>query len=144
MSSFPAGADRPDRPAGGRVSRRWWVPAVCGLVAGAVLVTVLSWERTTVVQTVRQPASVSYPDGSEHYVVVERHESIGAPVIGGTRHELWLGRDPGLDYGHSVALGFTGADVERFDARWTERGVEVRFASGHTIFVPAGSFTGGR
>ncbi len=89
------------------------MPAVCGLVAGVVLVTVLSWERTTVVQTDRQPASVSYPDGSEHYAVVRRHESIGAPVVGGVRHELWLGRDPGLAYGHVVALGFTGVDVER-------------------------------
>ncbi len=131
-----------------RSRRRWLAPAASGLVIG-VLVTVLglavlSTEGITVVRTAQQPASVTYSDGSPHYVAVKRYVSIGAPLVGGTRYELWLGRDPQLNYGHSVAVDITGADPEQFDADWTEQGVKVRFGSGHEIFVPAKAFIGGR
>ncbi len=128
--------------------RRWLVPAIWGLLVGLVLtagaVAVLSLESQSVVRSARQSPSVSYSDNSTHYLAVKRYVSIGAPVVGGTRHELWLGRDPGLNYGHRVALDITGADPERFEADWTEQGVRVRFESGHEIFVPARSFIGGR
>jgi hypothetical protein len=136
---YTAGDDRP---------RRRWLPAVLGMLAGAVLtglaIAVLSWESTTIVRSEQQPSTVSYPDDSTHYLALRRYVSIATALDGDARFELWLGRDPGLGYGHAVALDFTGADVGRFEALWTQEGVELRFASGHLIKVPAESFTGGR
>jgi len=128
--------------------RSWRGPAVGGLLVGMVLailcVGALSAQGTTVVRTIQQPTSVSYPDNSTHYVALKRYVSIGAPVVGGTHYELWLGRDPQLGYGHTVAVDITGTAPEQFETDWTEQGVRVRFASGHEIFVPARSFIGGR
>lgn len=138
----------PDAITAGSPVRGRFAPTLVRVLVGAVLATlvavVLSWETTTVVQRVEQPSPVSYADGSPHYLALKRYDSLGGALVGGARDELWLGRDPGLGYGHTVALDITGVDVERFEARWTDAGVEVRFASGHVVEVPAESFTGGR
>lgn len=128
---------------------RRWVLLVVGAVVASVLIAVLSLATVTVVRVERQPEGVSYADGSPHYLALKRLRSIGAPVVGGTRYELWLGRDASLSYGHTVGIDITGSDPETFDpetfrAAWEPDGVRVRFGTGHEVLVPARSFTFGR
>lgn len=122
--------------------------AVLGVLIGVLLASlawsVLSLPRTTVVRRVEQPATVSYDDGATHWVVLVRRRSIGEPVVGFTRYELRIGQDPGGGYAHGVDFDATGAEVTRFTVEWDQRGVIVRFRSGHEVRVPAASFTGGR
>ncbi|WP_051301132.1 hypothetical protein [Actinomadura rifamycini] len=120
--------------------------AVLGWLAFAVLLAVVlvdgPFHRTSEIgEAVRQPSSVRYEDGSVHYAAVIERSS---PLFGRHKaYELYTGRDPGLSYGHYVRVDF-GGRPEIESARWDETGVQVTFASGHRVFVPARGFVGGR
>jgi hypothetical protein len=117
---------------------------VVGALLASVVTAVLSLAPATVVRVERQPDGVSYADGSPHYLALKRLRSIGAPIVGGTRYEIWLGRDASLSYGHTVGIDVLGSDPETFDAVWEPDGVRVRFGTGHEVLVPARSFMFGR
>ncbi|MGW6729549.1 hypothetical protein ACWF9G_26910 [Nocardia sp. NPDC055029] len=136
-SGFRAGSDRGNL----------LLPALGGfLVALLVLTAVIVLDNMIhprrVVDQNRQPDSVSYSDGSTHYVAIFEERTL----LGRDRHhEIYSGRDPSLSYGHGVRVDFTGTDTLKFAAvDWVPDGVRIRFDSGHELFIPAGKFIGGR
>ncbi|OLT35727.1 hypothetical protein BJF79_32080 [Actinomadura sp. CNU-125] len=108
-----------------------------------VLIADGPFHRTDVIgEAERQPASVRYEDGSAHYVGVIEKSSL---LFGRHRtYELYTGRDPGLGYGHFVRVEFGGEPPEIESVHWDETGIQVTFASGHRVFVPARHYVGGR
>lgn len=89
-----------------------------------------------------QPATVEY-DGALYQVGLVRRESwlVRRRLAEG----VVVSRDPGLGYGHPVYFEILGnRDPELAAVHWRADGVSVRFDSGHEIFLPAASFTGGR
>ncbi|MBY8847466.1 hypothetical protein [Saccharothrix longispora] len=79
--------------------------------------------------------TVSTDEGTPNVYVKERSR-----LVGGTEHEVWLGR--GEDHGHVVEVpGGWGADPEVVRQ---EGGVELRFDGGGRIFVPEADYLGGR
>ncbi|MFI9008917.1 hypothetical protein ACIGNX_17005 [Actinosynnema sp. NPDC053489] len=61
-------------------------------------------------------------------------------LVGGTRHEVWLGPSP--DRGHVVEVPAGWGDTPEVDRQ--PGGVELRFTPGGRIFVPESSYAGGR
>jgi hypothetical protein len=114
--------------------------AVAGILLTASVLTVLQWPRSEVVYRSHQPKSTAYEDESPHHLGLIREQTL----YGEDSYRLMVGRDPGLSYGHLLDVDTDlGADgVE--ETEWTKAGVRVRFATGHTLFVPAESFTYGR
>lgn len=104
------------------------------------VMTVLWWPRTEVTHRSSSPPSVVY-DGPLPYflTLVHRYD-----LAGRHSYRMVIGRSPGASYGHWVdvdtALGADGIE----STTWTDSGVRVRFPTGHEVFVPARSFTGGR
>lgn len=99
---------------------------------------------SAVLQVVEQPASITYADKRTHFVALKSIEPRGGESFGRRTYEVWAGSDPSVNYGHVVELQITGARPTRIEADWSGDGVLVRFPSGHTLFLPASSFTGGR
>ncbi|MFV2176079.1 hypothetical protein ACFHW2_18835 [Actinomadura sp. LOL_016] len=132
----PHSQPRPRR----RAAAAGWLAFVLLL---AVVVTDGPLHRGDVVGEVeRQPPSVRYEDGSTHYVGVIEKRSL---LLG--RHqayELYTGRDPKPGYGHYVRLEFGGEPPEIESVHWDGTGIQVAFASGHRVFVPARHYLGGR
>ncbi|MEU4763757.1 hypothetical protein AB0H12_10905 [Actinosynnema sp. NPDC023794] len=103
-------------------------------VTGAILGTALT-ATAAVILFLPGSTTTSTDEGSPNVYVKER-----SSLIGGTHHEVWLGRTP--DYGHVVEIpsGWdTTPEVER-----RPEGVELRFDHGGRIFVPESSYVGGR
>ncbi|QFG26475.1 hypothetical protein [Actinomadura sp. WMMB 499] len=121
--------------------------AVAGWLAFAVLlagvvVDGLTHRTGVIVEAEGHPPSVRYEDGSAHYVGVIEKSSL---LLGRHRaYELYAGRDSGLAYGHYVRLDLNGEPPEIESTQWDETGVQVIFASGHRVFVPARYYLGGR
>jgi hypothetical protein len=129
-------------------SRGVLIAAICGV---AVAVVALWWPRTTVVSVSTQPAAVTYSDDSVHVAVVKH---VRAPIAALrlsdddasdlSHYTVVLGRDPSGGYGHHVRLDASGADPSGLTVEWTADGAWLTYRSGHRLFVPAASFTGGR
>lgn len=109
---------------------------VLGVVLGVGLSLAAHWPRSEVLYRSAQPPTVAYGDGSAHLLALVRSGSLL-----GESHEIVVGRDPGLSYGHRVGVEVS-APVRA--AEWTEAGVRVSFGTGHELFVPADQFVGGR
>ncbi|RAJ66660.1 hypothetical protein K378_02832 [Streptomyces sp. Amel2xB2] len=133
---------RRDRPHGPSHRRRrdLLLGALAGAALTAALVTLLQWPHTEVVHRARQPQTVSYGDAAPHYLGLKREHT----VSGRESYRLMIGRDPGLGYGHLVQIDASLGAEGIADTEWTKTGVRVRFGTGHTLFVPASSFTYGR
>ena len=140
----------PTTPDGRRRTSR----LVAFAVAGAVIALgiFLWWPRISTVKTSTQPPSVTYTDGSTHTAVLKR---VRAPIaaLGLTdtidfapnHYDIYLGRDPGGDYGHHLRLDATGMDPSDMTVEWAAEGAWLSFPpTGHRVFVPADSFVGGR
>jgi hypothetical protein len=98
--------------------------------------------RTEVLRTETQPATVEY-DGATYHAGLLRRESW--LLHRRLPDEIMVGRYPHMGYGHPVYFEILGnRDPELASARWSPEGVSIRLDSGHEIFVPADSFTGGR
>ncbi|WP_459548266.1 hypothetical protein [Nocardia sp. X0981] len=98
--------------------------------------------RSERVRIETQPRTIEY-DGSLYHVGLVRRESW--LLRRRLADEVMVGRDPGLGYGHPVYFEILGdRDPELAAVHWRAEGVSVRFDSGHEIFLPAASFTGGR
>ncbi|MER7209770.1 hypothetical protein ABT340_22125 [Streptosporangium sp. NPDC000239] len=108
-----------------------------GVAMGVALSLAASLPRSEVLHRDVQPATVAYDDGSAHLLALVRRSTLL-----GESHEIFVGRDPGLSYGHRVGLGAFAASVRTTE--WTDAGVRVFFDTGHELFVPARSFVGGR
>lgn len=54
---------------------------------------------------------------------------------------IWVTKAGDPFYGHSIGTDLP-SDVS--DAVWTADGVDLRFASGHRLFIPKSAFVGGR
>lgn len=111
-----------------------------GVVLTASVLTLLQWPWTDVVHRSRQSSTTAYGDGSQHHLGLKRQHTLS----GQESYSLMIGRDPGLSYGHllDVDAGLAAEGIEKTE--WTRAGVRIRFATGHTLFVPARSFTYGR
>ncbi|MFB9322050.1 hypothetical protein [Cryptosporangium minutisporangium] len=129
-----------------------WALGGAAIVAVLAVAVALWWPRSTVVAVYRQPAGVVYADNVRH-VAVLRHvrapiaalQSSGAAASRENHYVLVLGSDPSGGYGHPVRLDAgTGTDAERLTVEWSPAGATVTYGSGHRLFVPAASFTGGR
>ena len=140
----------PPTPDGRRRTSR----LVALVVAGAVVAlgVFLCWPRSSTIKTSTQPESVTYSDGSTHTAVLKR---VKAPIaaLGLTEaigfvpdhYEVYLGRDPGGEYGHHLRLDAGGMDPSDMTVEWTVEGAWLTFSpTGHRTFVPADSFVGGR
>lgn len=128
------------------------VIAICGAVVLLVALGIfLCTPQRSTVASFTQPAEVTYTDGGTHHVVLQR---VRAPITAlglgrnGTsaldHYEIVIGRDPSGGYGHLVRIEATGADPEQLSVQWTSEGVWLDYPTGHRLFVPAKSFTGGR
>ncbi|MEV4091684.1 hypothetical protein [Streptosporangium saharense] len=109
---------------------------VLGVALGVGLSVAACWPRSEVLHRSTQPPTVAYGDGSSHLLALVRRSSLF-----GESHEIVVGRDPSLSYGHRVGVEVS-APVRA--AEWTEAGVRVSFGTGHELFVPAEQFVGGR
>ncbi|GAA2445241.1 hypothetical protein GCM10010191_72640 [Actinomadura vinacea] len=132
------------RPKG--VLRRALAIITALLAVSAILVIVLldaALDDPRRFDRLEQPASVTYPDESKHYVgLVQRRSLIFGRVTG---HDLYAGRFPDMSYGHFVRLDITGEERPDIkDASWDRNGVRVRFTTGHELFVPVRYFMYGR
>lgn len=128
----------PPRPRRRAAAAGWLAFA---LLLAAVIVDGPFHRTAGIGEAARQPPSVRYEDGSVHYAAVVERSSL---LFGRHRaYELYTGRDPSRSYGHHVRIDF-GGRPEIESARWDETGVQVTFASGHRVFVPARHYVGGR
>ena len=120
------------------------VPLLIGLIVGVVVCAgatiALRRPAQQTLYTSEQPGTVAYDDGSSHVIALIRDHS---PLEDSFR--LYAGRDPSLHYGHFIDVDLPGiADEPVQSTQWTREGVRIRFGTGHELFVPAASFTGGR
>jgi hypothetical protein len=150
MSDLGRQAGRPLAGGGGR--RLLWTLSILGLVCALVMgIGVASLPRRSVVRVIEQPPTVEYADGSTHVAVLHR---VRAPIAALRlspdtspaldHYEVVLGRDRSGGYGHQVRLDATGLDPAELTVEWTADGAWLDYPSGHRLFVPADSFTGGR
>ncbi|WP_158848087.1 hypothetical protein [Saccharothrix deserti] len=103
-------------------------------VVGAIVGTGLT-ATAAVLLFLPSTTTTSTNEGTPNVYVKER-----SSLMGGTDHEVWLGRTP--DYGHRILIpsGWDNTpEVER-----QANGVELRFDNGGRIFVPESSYLGGR
>ena len=149
MTEMASPTATPTRGGRRRTSRLVALAAAGAVVALGVF---LWWPRTSTITMSTQPAAVTYADGSTHTAVLKR---VRAPIaaLGLTdtigfapnHYEIYLGRDPGGDYGHHLRLDATGMDPSDMTVEWTPEGAWLTFPpTGHRAFVPADSFVGGR
>ncbi|MGA3488092.1 hypothetical protein ACK8GG_08770 [Micromonosporaceae bacterium DT55] len=147
----PAGRHTPATAPRTRTSRLA-VIAICGATVLLVVLGLFLWtpQRSTVA-SFPQAAEVTYADGGTHYVVLQRVRApIAALGLGGDgtsaldHYEIVIGRDPGAGYGHPIRIEAGGADPTQLTVLWTSDGVWLDYPTGHRLFVPAKSFTGGR
>jgi hypothetical protein len=127
--------------------RRWvkWVGAVAVVLGLLVGTMVLSWRRTKIVETFKQPASVEYPDGGRYAVRLYRITGWGTPLgLGPDHYELLLGGSDVEDYGHGVDFIATGIDPADIVVEWSTEGATIVYGSGHEVFVPLEWYDGGR
>jgi hypothetical protein len=103
-------------------------------VVGAIVGTGLT-ATAAVLLFLPSTSVTSTNEGTPNVYVKER-----ASLIGGTDHEVWLGRTP--DYGHVVTIPDGWDDTPEVDRR--PDGVELRFDNGGRIFVPGSTYIGGR
>ncbi|ROP39032.1 hypothetical protein [Saccharothrix texasensis] len=103
-------------------------------VGGAILGTALT-ATAAVILFLPGSTTTSTDEGSPNVYVKER-----SSLVGGTRHEVWLGRT--ADYGHVVVIPNGWDTTPEVDRR--PEGVELRFDNGGRIFVPESSYVGGR
>ncbi|MBN6052239.1 hypothetical protein JYK22_09870, partial [Nonomuraea sp. RK-328] len=136
MTSPMAVAAPPARPDRSRRLRGLGL-VVLGVVLGVALSVAARWPRSEVVYRSDQPATVAYDDGSKHLLGLVRRSTVL-----GESHQVVVGRDPSLSYGHWVDIE-TSADSVR-TTEWTSSGVRVIFDTGHELFIPARYFIGGR
>lgn len=106
---------------------------VLGVVAGVLLTAV-----TALVLFLPLGTTISSrpPDGAVPGVFVKRYSSL----VGGERHEVWLGQVEDLGHAVEIPAGW-GTD---FETRPQDGGLELAFASGGRILVPERFYTGGR
>lgn len=103
-------------------------------VVGAIVGTGLT-ATTAVLLFLPTTTTTSTNEGTPNVYTKER-----SSLVGGTDHEVWLGRTP--DYGHVVLIpdGWdTTPEIER-----RPDGVELSFDNGGRIFVPESTYVGGR
>ena len=122
-----------------------WIVVVAVLVlACCVGVGWLAGSSRDVLHVVEQPTSITYADKRTHFVALKSVQPRGGEIFGRRTYEIWAGSDPSVNDGHIVAIHILGARPTRIDAEWRDDGVLVRFPSGHSLFLPASTFTGGR
>lgn len=134
---------------------RRWAWALGGGVAGmgaaclffGVVVALFApsanpFARTVVVYSWTQPATVRYDQFDPYYLTVTER---------GGNTQIYVGRDSDTPaYGHFIDFTFYPAPddlrtyLEQSEVNWQPQGVLLRLKSGHTLFVPAAMFTGGR
>jgi hypothetical protein len=110
---------------------------VLGIALGVVLSVAVRWPRSEVVYRSDQPATVAYDDDSKHLLALIRRSAVL-----GESHQIFVGRDPSLSYGHWVDIETSADSVKTTE--WTTAGVRVLFNTGHELFIPAKYFIGGR
>lgn len=113
---------------------------MCGVVLTLCLITALRWPQDEVTYRSTAPSSLTYPDRSEHYLALVRSSSLS----GSETFRLFVGRDPGHDYGHWLDIDAYLGREGVASTEWTLEGVRVRFPTGHEVFVPARAFLYGR
>lgn len=110
---------------------------VLGIALGVMLSVAVRWPRSEVVYRSDQPATVAYDDDSKHLLALVRQSALL-----GESHQVFVGRDPSLSYGHWVDIETSADSVKTTE--WTTAGVRVLFNTGHELFIPVRYFIGGR
>ncbi|NUT54175.1 MAG: hypothetical protein HOV94_43825 [Saccharothrix sp.] len=103
-------------------------------VVGAIVGTGLT-ATAAVLLFLPSTTTTSTNEGTPNVYVKER-----SSLVGGTEHEVWLGRSP--DYGHVVRIPSGWDDTPEVERR--PDGVELVFDDGGRIFVPESAYSGGR
>lgn len=111
--------------------------AVLGIALGVALSVAAQWPRSEVLYRSDQPTTVKYADDSQHLLALVRKSALL-----GESHQIFVGRDPSLAYGHRVDIETAAESVKTTE--WTTDGVRVLFDTGHELFIPARYFIGGR
>ena len=129
------------------------------LFIGLLIALWLEWPSSpeNVIKHWVQPADVSY--GSYRYTLSIVRKNLINPVFSlfsGHRHyDIFISRTTSNPneislYGHRKEYGFRGNDdkvlesLERSSVAWEKDGIRFKEPSGHELFFPKSSFTGGR
>jgi len=90
-----------------------------------------------------QPNSVTY-DARYELKLTEVSENIYF-FGSGRLSEITISRHGNdFSYGHGISIDILGDDISKTKVEWVESGVNLQFDSGHQLFIPKGSFEGGR
>jgi hypothetical protein len=120
----------------------WWGLTGLVLVPYTLLVLFLSEARGKELLSSPQPADVRY-HSYDPYVVGVSEGPISWRELGWSRSVVIGVAKAGFEDGHEVLVRMPGG-AEVTGLEWTREQVEVRFASGHRLVIPKGSFIGGR
>ena len=135
-----------------KVQLKVFLAGAAGLLLGACTVLYLvSSSSGRVVAAWKQPSSIDYASFGPYTLFVVETGVVRALLSRRTAHELRINRGGEPDgYGHYVpiSLDFDGdASDEEIKAAlvtWSTDGLSFEMPTGHRLFVPKGSFTGGR
>ena len=116
-----------------------------------IILVLLHLPSSEVVHQWEQPASVNYDKWDPYYLSVVEDDMDWLSLPAERNHYIYVGRDSGEpSYGHMVKYSFHPYpdDLKTFlgkaQVEWTDQGAELALPSGHRLFVPKDSFTGGR
>jgi len=124
------------------------------IVALLALLVLMVWPTRRVLLTSCQPAEAPYDNLGPYCLSVVETDAgpLSLPDLGLERHHaLFVGRGDGAPaYGHWVDYSPNpgGQDLQRYleaaEVDWQPDGLTFRERSGHSVFVPAEQFIGGR
>ena len=112
-----------------------------------------AWSHRVVAQW-KQPDDVKYDGYSPYYLSVIERKMSWNPLTGDfNRHyTIYAGKDDGLPgYGHFIDFTFhfgyepdEVSVIKKTNVDWQPEGITMTMTSGHKLFIPQKSFTGGR
>ena len=139
-----------------RRKRKWscWSVILLMILFLAVCVQGCDMRYTRIVKTWPQPEHLKYDGRVYYFTVCETRQyipSLPSLLLGlsGSRdYFIFIGKEEKPSYGHFIAYTFhSGNDdkaVKNTVVDWQEDGITLTTPSGHVLFIPEESFTGGR
>lgn len=132
--------------------------AVVFILLGVICVTIcftlfISHMRSNkVVAQWKQPDDIQYDGYSPYYVSVVERDLEWNPFTGFQRnYAIYAGKNSEvISYGHYIDFTFwpgyedTVSFIKKTNVDWKPEGITMTMASGHQLFIPQDSFTGGR
>lgn len=129
-----------------------WAVVLLMILALGVCLEGLGMRRHRIVKTWDQPEHVEH-DGRTYYLTVAESKpylpTVSSLLFSGMKkYFIFIGKEEKPSYGHFIDFTFHyGGDDEAVKSStvdWQENGITLTTPSGHVLFIPQESFTGGR